>query len=81
MCDLERLIAVDHPDQRTVVRGSGFPRYMRIDKTHDLPIVVTDAAGKIIARFAEPFEAGRFLQGRALSGQCMLPAPIVEALL
>lgn len=78
--DFERLVAIDHPDQRTVVRGSGLPRYMRVDPTHELPIVFYDAGAREIARFAQPFDAGRYIQGRLLTGQCMLPAPIVEAL-
>lgn len=76
----ERLTAIDHPEQRTVVRSGGFPRFMRVDRTHELPIVFLDARGKVVARFAEPFDAARYIHGRMTFGPGLLPLPIVEAL-
>ena len=74
-----RLTAVDHPD-----RSSSFPTipvppvYLRVDTTHELPLIAFDAGGKEVARFRHLADLAHYLN-RDLGLPATLPFPIVIA--
>lgn len=77
----ERLVVLDHPEQRVVAGRSTLPLYARVDATHELPVVVCDGTGHEIARFANPADVALFvLAMTSVSARLItLPAPLVEA--
>lgn len=74
-------VALDHPSQQIVEVGAGLPRFIRVDATHELPLIVSDAGGRVLARFASPGEAALYIETDRIRGfwPVTLPAPIVAA--
>lgn len=71
-----RLIALDHPHQAPIDSGGlRHAAYARIDMTHELPIVIHDRDGEVMARFSAPADAAFYLTGRL-----SLPAELLAAL-
>jgi len=75
--ELLRLVSVDHPD-----RSSTFPTipvrpvYLRVDLTHELPLIATDALGKEVARFKHLADMAHYL--KSPGEPATLPFPIVR---
>ena len=77
----ERLIAVDHPEQGIVLPAWArrVPTFTRYDNTHELPLIIADAAGRTMARFADPADAAQFLDGYTIdTSRLTLPLEIVR---
>lgn len=58
--DLVRTISVDATPRATAADVTMGPLFLRIDATHELPIVVEDGRGHTIARFARSGDAAIF---------------------
>src|SRR5690349_6003097 len=78
----ERIVSADHPDQRVASGGLVIrPLSLRFDPTHELPLIVYDGAGKVLARFATAYEAAAYLDARQPHKplrRVTLPLPIAE---
>lgn len=74
-----KLVAADHPQQHAVAGLAALPLFLRIDATHELPVVVYDGAGREAARFRNPADAAAFAKVRATIDfrALTLPQPIV----
>jgi len=72
-----RLVAVDHPD-----RSSSFPVrplppvFLRVDHTHELPLIAMDELGKEVARFKHLADLAHYLKRDEQPPT--LPFPIVR---
>jgi hypothetical protein len=71
-----RLVAADHPDRRLAAPATMAALMLRVDPTHELPIVVETEHGLLVARFRLAGDAAIF----ASVDRKTLPAPIVTAL-
>lgn len=58
--DLVRTISVDATPRAPASDVTMGPLFLRIDATHELPIVVEDGRGRTIARFARTGDAAIF---------------------
>lgn len=54
-------IAADEPDQRIAEHSTLERCFLRLDRTHELPLVVETESGRTIARFARNGDLARFL--------------------
>ena len=74
-----KLVAADHPQQQAVAGLAALPLFLRIDATHELPVVVYDGAGRETARFRNPADAAAFAKVRTMIDfrALTLPQPIV----
>lgn len=76
MADIERLVAVDHPDRRLAPEPTEGAVFLRIDRTHEQPLVaakVVDGRERILARFSNAGDAARLYSPDGKT----LPAAIV----
>jgi hypothetical protein len=75
--DASRLIAADaSPRSEPFFTAAIGALRLRIDETHELPIVVIDEADREVARFRWPANCARFLGGER-TNTASLPAEIV----
>lgn len=59
--EIRRVVAADAEPRRIAQPVTMAQLFLRLDRTHDLPIVVELDNGKIVARFALPGDAAIFL--------------------
>lgn len=82
---LTRLVAADHPDRRIAEPSTMGALLLRIDPTHELPIVIATEDGQTVARFSRPGDAAFFCGPAGSNPQAVylrgsLPAVILDQL-
>ena len=73
-----RLVSIDHPDRSSTFPCRPIPPvYLRVDHTHELPLIALDGLGKEVARFKRLADLAHWLKPEGVAAT--LPYPIVLA--